>query len=530
MVSSCRQTILCILLLLSLAISARSQSTVDKAVTSTISGKVTVGGKGLSGVVVGLAISNQTRSNFRPTRFRSTTDEEGNYRIIKVPPGTYEVIVASPTYVPTEGRKSLIISKNETLENIDITLASGGAITGKVTDADGNPVIEETVYVSAVTTGYRLPYFRNIRTDDRGIYRAYGIPAGRYNVSAGKNSARPSGGRQRTYHPSTVDPDAAFIIDVSEGSEATNVDITLAGPARTYSARGRIIDIDTAQPVPNTRVGVQTFRQNYISANVNGVESTKEGEFRVENLLPGKYGVYSVPPADSDWHSEAVEFEVTDRDVEGLLIKTSKGASVSGVVILEGTDDPKVRASLLAGRIIARIADGYVGRSAPSANINPNGSFRINGLAAGRLTLHLETRERLSVIRLERNGMPQQGGVEIKEREQVTGLRVVVGKANGAIRGVVIRPAGFELPATARILLVVRKTGQDTGLPVGLDARGHFHIENLIPGTYDIRVMTVHGPPSQSPLLPTVRQTVEVTNGAETAVTITLQLPKPRPQ
>jgi hypothetical protein len=221
---------------------------------------------------------------------------------------------------------------------------------------------------------------------------------------------------------------------------------------------------------------------------------------------------------------------VTDRDVEGLLIKTSKGASFSGVVILEGTDDPKVRASLLAGRIIARIADGYVGRSAPSANINPNGSFRINGLAAGRLTLHLETRERLSVIRLERNGMPQQGGVEIKEREQVTGLRVVVGKANGAIRGVVIRPAGFELPATARILLVVRKTGQDTGLPVGLDARGHFHIENLIPGTYDIRVMTVHGPPSQSPPLPTVRQTVEVTNGAETAVTITLQLPKPRPQ
>ena len=263
MVSSCRQTILCILLLLSLAISARSQSTVDKAVTSTISGKVTIGGKGLSGVVVGLVISDQFRSNFRPTRFRSTTDEEGNYRITKVPPGTYEVIVASPTYVATEGRKSLVIGKNETLENIDITLASGGVITGKVTDADGNPVIEETVYVSAATTGYRLPYFRNIRTDDRGIYRAYGIPAGRYKVSAGKNSALPAGGRQRTYHPSAIDPAAAFVIDVSEGSEATNVDITFAGSARTYSARGRIIDSDTAQPMPNTRVGLQIFRKTY---------------------------------------------------------------------------------------------------------------------------------------------------------------------------------------------------------------------------------------------------------------------------
>lgn len=530
MVSSCRQTIIFILLLLSLAISARSQSTVDKAVTSTISGKVTIGGKGLSGVVVGLAISDQYRSNFRPTRFRSTTDEEGNYRITKVPPGSYEVIVASPNYVPTEGRKSLVISKNETLENIDITLASGGVITGKVTDADGNPAIEETVYVSAATTGYRLPYFRNIRTDDRGIYRAYGVPAGRYRVSAGENSARPEGGRQRTYHPSATDLAAAFIIDVSEGSETTNVDITFAGSARTYSASGRIIDIDTAQPVPNTRVGLQILRQAYTSATGDVAESTKDGEFKVENLSPGKYAVYSQPPANSDWHSEAVEFEVTDRDVEGLLIKTSKGASVSGVVILEGIDDPKVRANLLESRIVGHIADSYTGRVAPYANINPNGSFRINGLAAGRLMLHLKTPERLRVIRLERDGIPQPGGVEIKEREQVRGLRVVVGNANGAIRGVVTLPTGFELPATARILVVVRKTEENIAASVGLDARGHFHIENLIPGTYEIRVMTVHGPPSQPPLLPTVRQTVEVTNGAETAVTITLQMPKPRPQ
>ena len=65
---------------------------------------------------------------------------------------------------------------------------------------------------------------------------------------------------------------------------------------------------------------------------------------------------------------------------------------------------------------------------------------------------------RLRVIRLERNGILQPGGVEIKEREQVTGLRVVVGNANGAIRGVITLPTGFELPATARFLLVVRKT------------------------------------------------------------------------
>ena len=138
--------------------------------------------------------------------------------------------------------------------------------------------------------------------------------------------------------------------------------------------------------MPNMRVGLQAFWQHGRSAVGGVAESTKDGEFKVENLTPGKYAVYSEPSADSDWRSEVVQFEVTDRDIEGLLIKASKGASVSGVVILEGTDDPKVRANL-AGRILAQFLDGSVGPSSPSATINPNGSFRLTGLPAGRLML-----------------------------------------------------------------------------------------------------------------------------------------------
>jgi Carboxypeptidase regulatory-like domain len=537
MVFSGRETILCILLVLSPVVGVRSQSAVDKAVTSTISGKVTVGGKGLSGVVVGLVISDQYRSNVRQTRFRSTTDEDGNYRITNVPPGTYDVIAASPAYVATEGRKSLIVGKNETVENIDITLERGGVITGKVTDADGSPVIEETVYVSAATTAPRLVYLRNVRTDDRGIYRAYGVPAGSYKVFAGRDvtfsvSRRgPESGHQRTYHPSAVDPAAATVIDVSEGSESTNVDITLGGPARTYSARGRIIDSDTAQPMPNTRVGVTIFLQYGTSAIGHVGESNKDGEFKLENLAPGKYEVYAEPSADSDWHSKAVQIEVTDRDVEGLLIESSRGVSVSGVVVLEGTDDPKVRAKLFAGRIVGQILDGQLGRPIPTTTINPDGSFRFTGLAAGRLMFHLQPRGPFSLTRLERDGIVYSRGVDIKEREQVTRLRVVVGYANGAIRGVIRLPTGFELPAPARLRVSVRRTEDSPSpyvSPVEADARGHFSFEGLIPGTYEIAVsVLMNAPPAQLRNIPPARQTVVVTNGAVADVTITLQMPKP---
>lgn len=536
MVFSGRQTIVCIFLVLSAVVGARSQSAVDKAQTATIKGKVTVGGKGLSGVVVGLVISDQYRSNFRPTRFRSTTDEDGNYRITNVPAGTYDVVPASPAYVATEGRKSLIVGPNETVENIDIALERGGVITGKVTDADGRPVIEETVFVSAVRT-QRLVYLRNIRTDDQGVYRAYGVPAGSYTVSAGKEahssvgSRLPPGEYQLTYHPSTVDRAAATVIDVSEGSEATNVDITFGRPARTYSARGRIIDSDTAQPMPNTRVGVQIFWQHGTSALENVAESTKDGEFRLENLAPGKYAVYAEPSPESDWHSEAVQFDVTNQDVEGLLIKTSRAASVSGVVILEGTNDTKLRANLLAGRIVGLRFDG---RPSRSAAINPNGSFRLTGLAAGRLMLTLQPQEPFRIIRLERDGMFYAREVEIREHEQVTGLRVVVGHANGAIRGVITPPTGLELPANARFRVVVRRTEGpfpgSYGSPIEADARGHFRVEGLIPGTYEIAVIVfMNAPPAQRSGIPPARETVVVTNDAVADVTITLQMPKPTP-
>jgi len=531
------RTILCIVLLVSPVVSARSQTVADKAATSTISGKVTVGGKGLQGVMVGLVIGDQHSSNLRPTRFKSITDENGNYQITKVPAGTYAVMPASPAYVATEGRKSLIVGKNETVENVDIALELGGAITGKVTDADGNPMIEEMIYVSAVTTSQRAFYFRNIRTDDRGIYRGYGIPPGRYTVAAGSDtnsyigSRRPGGAHQRTYHPSTIDPAAATVIDVGDGSEVTNVDITFAGPARTFTARGRIIDSDTNQPMPNARVGVQIFMQYGTSALGNVTEATKDGEFKVENLAPGKYAIYSEPPANADWHSEAVKFEITDRDVDELVIKTSRGASVSGVVILEGTDDAKVRATLLASRIVGQILDGYLGQSEPSASINPNGTFRMSGLAAGRLAFRLDPREPLRVIRVERDGMVNPRGVDIKEREQVTGVRVVVGQGNGAIRGEIRQPAGLELPVTARIQLIIRRTEDAVpggyGTPVDPDSRGHFRVDGLLPGSYEIAVTVYIGASARQPSIPTTRQTVVVTSGAVTDVTITLPMPKP---
>ena len=535
MVSSGRQIFVSLLLLLSAALSVSAQSAVDKASTSAITGKVTIAGKGVAGVVVGLSTETPS-SSIHITDLKAVTDEDGNYRFKNVPPGSYRVMAAAHAYVQKEGLSRVVVGKDEVVENVDVTLVRGGVITGKVIDADGRPVLEEQVFFSLKTPSRAFPNMRTVRTDDRGVYRAFGLPAGRYTVYAGKDSissfGKANAGPQRTYHPNAVNPADATVIQVNEGSESTNVDIMLGRQLSRYTARGRIIDGETSQPLPNAHIGLRLFFEvgggHGYTSKTNAAESTGDGKFKIENLAPGKYAVYLDSPTDSESFSEPVRFQVTDQDIEGLLIKRSKGGTASGVVVLEGAHDPSVRANLAKLQILPSVSND----PRPYVNINPDGSFRVTNLPAGRLTLNLpQNRDRLRVMRIERNGVVYPRGVEIKEREQITGLRIVVSQANGKIRGLLKLPDGLELPATARLHISIRRIEDPTALYnfVQADARRQFLVEGLVAGTYEFNVAVVGISGNQRPRITRPTQTVVVTNGAIADVTLTLEMPKTDP-
>lgn len=148
MVSSARQAIACILLIFGTVICLQAQTGPAKGPTAVITGKVTLKGKGVSGIVVGLRLEDS--STLRGTRYRAVTDHQGNYRIINVPPGSYQVLASAPAFVSADELarpQTLFINKDESVENIDFALVRGGVITGRVSDSEGRPVIEEEVSV-----------------------------------------------------------------------------------------------------------------------------------------------------------------------------------------------------------------------------------------------------------------------------------------------------------------------------------------------------------------------------------------------
>ncbi|HEX2270020.1 MAG TPA: carboxypeptidase regulatory-like domain-containing protein [Pyrinomonadaceae bacterium] len=529
-------------LLFAISISVYAQNPVKKPATSTISGKVTSKGAGVAGIVVG-ARERESTGQEKPALV-ATTDSQGGYRISNVPPGTYEIVPASTQFVlvGSDSHKRLIVGEGETVEGIDFAVVRGGVITGRVTDTEGRPVIEENVHITGWVENRSRAFTRgssfSSSTDDRGVYRVYGLPPGKYRVSAGISDEEFHPGRpgqpshQQTFHPATADETKATLVEVTEGGETTNVDITLRRSRATFTVSGKIVDADTGKPVPDAVYGLQKFRENGSTAS-SGMVTNKQGEFRFNNVTPGKYSVFLDRSDSGDVYVEPVQFEVTDQDVSGLVLKASAGSTISGVVIVEGMDEKAGRGSTRGMYILAQYQDeqGRFDDHRPSHDtINADGSFRLRGVRPGVVEFLVfdgrsgETRG-AEVTRLEGNGVVETRNLRIKDREQISDLRVFVKYHRGSIRGVVKIENGESSLSDRVYVTVAQGADQSSMTSVPVDARGRFFLAGLKPGVYEITA--VANVPGAGNKRPRVKQQAVVVDNQVSEVTLTLDV-KPK--
>lgn len=539
-----------LLTLLSLAASLCAQSTTKQAAKvsrGSISGRVTIKDKGAPGVAVGLRKNGDAINPGEPYS-RATTDHDGFYRFGNLAPGSYSVTPSAPAFVMADTKdtrsKSVLVGEDENVEGINFALVRGGVITGRVTDAEGRPVVEQQVNVYTTDMFEQKfpdrPIFpaSSAQTDDRGIYRIFGLGAGRYKVAAGRTEEafNPTLSQDRVtykqvFHPDVTDQAKANVLDVTEGSEANNIDIALGRALQTYSVSGLVIDNEKGLPVPNLRIGVQRKVGQRIEYVMSSSSSNSRGEFVVEGLIPGKYGVYLNPnQARGDMRAEPVSFDIIDQDVGGLTVKLAKGASLTGVVILENEDKTlfkKLSELQLRGFSMISSGGGSSFASSAMSPIGPDGSFRLAGLSAGTVNLMLSAvmnpfePKGFTITRVERDGIVSSSRVEIKDGEQLTGVRVIVTYGNATIRGVVKLENG-SLPEGGRIILRVSKPGETLPNFRGptVDARGHFLVDGLAAGTYELTASVTTGtPPMRS-----TKKEVTVADGAVTEITITIDM------
>src|SRR5215510_7810599 len=221
-----------------------------EAQTGVITGRVvTEDGSGLPGVTVTLApVAADRRAISGRPQNRTLTDEDGNFKFTGLAPCVYSVTASSakgyaPSPVPfSETQDS---GYHRIGANVTIIMIKGGAITGRVTNAMGEPVIGVQVN-AAMARGAEGSQDRggsgNPRvTDDRGVYRIYGLSPGTYVVFTRKSFhpfPSPYDNDAPTYYPSSTRETAAEVT-VTSGGEASGVDIRYRGE-RGHAVSGSI--------------------------------------------------------------------------------------------------------------------------------------------------------------------------------------------------------------------------------------------------------------------------------------------------
>jgi hypothetical protein len=367
----------------------------------------------------------------------------------------------------------------------------------------------------------------------------------------------PDGGSQgnffvRTFYPDTSDIAKAKVVELTEGSEATNIDIKLGQRGETFSVTGRVIDAVTGKPVVGIRPTYSFQTGPGGNYTVGGAPTDARGEFRLAGLAPGHYQLFASSRVEGGgYYSEPITIDVVDSDVTGVELKATQGLTISGVIMPDAQTNSNAISKFPRYRIMANVRSDAQTQTQTNgvSPIAADGTFQISGLSPGKVGFFIAPLQpmmgggmTLPISRIEYNGVDVTRTLEIQPGQSISDVRIFVSYGTGVIRGTVKFVNG-TMPSDARLYVGVRRAGAGPEAGGGtfmnnggeVDARGNFRIANLPPGTYEVIVnLGIMGssPRAQVPPRPRppLRQTVTVTDENETEVQFTIDLnPEARP-
>src|SRR5438552_1283272 len=364
--------------------------------TGSISGRVTMGSKPAPGILVTVTTSNQRAVA------QATTDADGNFHVNGLSAGQFQIMPFTPTYVlppnnPMFGPGQTInVSSGEAVEGVDFKIARGGVITGRVTDADRRPVIEERIPLLAVdvngatarpqaVAGMSSPA---IPTNEQGEFRLDGIEPGRYAVFVWSSMAPAN---LRTGPDVYSDPVPFEVAD----SDVTNVEIRARRGLRLSGVvvLEAVTDKDVLARLSKLRVTVNVFSGAGSAIQMMGGGGgtsaiNSDGSFQIGGLRPGRaqINVGAFSPDSAGFIISRIEHQGVGLNRE---IEIQPGQDVSGVrvFVTYGTGvvrgQIKIEGGTLPSDVMLRVALTREGATGGFGQVDSRGRFVIQHVVAG---------------------------------------------------------------------------------------------------------------------------------------------------
>jgi hypothetical protein len=502
-------------------------STTNRSALGVISGRVTSeDGQPLpKATVIINAIGSQVRGQPIPLA------PDGSFQASDLAPALYTVNVFAPGYVQFIDPNSPDDRTYHRIgESVNIRMARGGVITGRIIGINNEPVIG--IPVKAIRTktqeGKTLLSLQSYDrfTDDRGIYRIFGIPAGTYVLAAGggpRFTLVITGFEQDTltYFPSATREGATEIV-IHNGSEETGIDIRYRGE-QGHSISGTV-------EIPEQGPGNAMYPINLTlsSASTGNIEYTQyvqralgDNGFEFAGVSDGHYFLSGVKSSGGIALSATTTVTVNGADASGVRLRLVPTGGVDGRLVLDspplvgqckipsaasfnefliGTQREREKAN--AGMSLLSLDSG--GSAVP----NDKGEFKLNGRVAGNYHFGFELPDDQWFIRSIQFSAPKDASVRgaaqrtsdatpagyaftLKTGERKSGVIITASPGGATLRGrLAAAIKGQKIPEHVLLTLIPIDTeNQKDPLRFAESfARpgGEFYFNKLAPGNYYI--------------------------------------------
>lgn len=262
--------------------------------------------------------------------FRAKTDANGNYKIASLPAGSYTVSLdfADKRFVSSSSTTTKITDKGCVKQ--DVSVVSKSKITGKVIDADGNPVDHITVEIISINV--RNPdYFVGDefgQTDSAGIFRAYNISPGLYTVSVNYNNPPDDEAPfPPTFYPGVSERSQAQIFEVSLDRDIADLEFRLPPKLQKRAVSGSVVWAD-GTPAAGVEVYIKDHLHDVCCVN-SEVKTDARGRFTIYGFEGRKYRVWATGKRN-------LAFEKADYGASPPFVLTEKTKNYK--IILDETD------------------------------------------------------------------------------------------------------------------------------------------------------------------------------------------------
>jgi len=451
------------------------------------------------------------------------TQKDGRFKIGALTDVSYTVSASLPGYFTSwESADSPNMKVYKSGQSANIVLVKGGVVTGTITTVTATPLVAINVRAIKVSDADGRPVSRTFsmerQSDDRGIYRIYGLEPGNYIVVAGVDTERSVNHYRNqvpTYYPSET-RSTAREIRVESGVENRGIDIIVRNDM-VHSISGNVlahltsvVAVAASVGLFDSTTGLSVYETSLLmdkESNGFAIRGVRDGEYELlvqcYSCLPRSFSVKRIKVEGADITNVNVSLERAGSATGRIEVEQPNTEANSGC---QGVDKRALGAPEVKGELdmTKTGAPTLLLPKTVNSKVNSGGEFALMNLRSGlyRITvkpgndyLYLKsavlltksTKSTVSSGSRERPRDLANDGLLVKPGDEIRDIVLMLAYGAAPVKGKVISDAGRQLVGVHLYLVPAEPKDADAislYAETAVNDDGTFLLTNVIPGRY----------------------------------------------